>query len=282
LKMDRKEMLQVIHHVLLAHGKAVQAIRANTKLPAKVGIAPIGGVRIPVSDALEDVERARQFMWAAGDQPFRTLSWYADPIFFKQYPADGVAACAEDMPVIGPQDMNTIGQPLDFYGINVYGASPAGVGQEDAHYEVFPDGHPITAYFWPVVPSALYWGPRFTWERYHCPLYITENGLGSMDWVTQDGRVYDLQRVDFLSRYLAELQRACQDGVDVRGYFHWTLTDNFEWAVGYQQRFGLVHVDYQTQKRTLKESAKYFRKVAASNAVVTPSAGESLMNLVAE
>ena len=188
LKMVRKEMLQVIHHVLLAHGKSVQAIRANTRRPAKVGIAPIGGVRIPVSTAPDDIERARQFMWAADDQPFWSLSWYADPIFFKQYPPEGVAACAKDMPAIGARDMETIGQPLDFYGVNIYGGSPAGVGQEHAHYEAYPEGYPITAYNWPVVPSSLYWGAKFTWERYHCPLYITENGLGSMDWVTQDGR----------------------------------------------------------------------------------------------
>ena len=283
LRLVRKEMLQVIHNVLLAHGKSVQAIRANTRQPARVGIAPIGGVRVPVSEAPEDVERARQFMFAAGSEPYWSISWYADPIFFKQYPAEGVAACGADMPAIGPEDMETIGQPLDFYGVNIYGGDPAGVGQEQRHEtSAFLPGYPITAYFWPVVPSALYWGPKFTWERYHCPLYITENGIGSMDWVTQDGRIYDLQRIDFIARYLAELQKAVAQGVEVRGYFQWSLMDNFEWAVGFQQRFGLIHVNYQTQKRTWKESAKYYRKVIAANAVLSPSEGESWLSLVAD
>jgi beta-glucosidase len=281
LKLVRKELLQIIHNVLLAHGKCVQAIRANTRQPAKVGLAPIGGVRTPVSDAPEDVERARKAMFAAGEQPYWSVSWYADPVFFKQYPADGLAACAADMPAIGPLDMETIGQPLDFYGVNIYSGNPAFAEADQNRAASYPDGYPITAYFWPVAPQSLYWGPKFTWERYHCPLYITENGMGSMDWVTQDGRVYDLQRIDFLSRYLAELQKAVTQGVDVRGYFQWSLMDNFEWAVGYQQRFGLIHVDYQTQKRTWKESAKYFQKVIASNAVITPSEGESWLNLVA-
>jgi beta-glucosidase len=282
LNMVRKELLQVIHHVLLAHGKSVQAIRANTKLPAQVGIAPIGGVRIPASDSPQDVELARQKMFACGDLPYRSISWYADPIFFKQYPADGVKACDGDMPAIASNDMDIIGQPLDFYGVNIYGGHPAAAKNQYSHSSDYPDGYPITAYNWPVVPSALYWGPKFTWERYHCPLYITENGLGSMDWVTQDGRVYDLQRIDFLGRYIAQLQKACEEKVDVRGYFQWSLMDNFEWAAGFQQRFGLVHVDFQTQKRTLKESAKYYRKVIEANAVLSPSEGESLLKLVAE
>jgi beta-glucosidase len=176
--------------------------------------------------------------------------------------------------------MDIIGQPIDFYGVNIYGGRPVNARNEHVHSADFPDGHPITAYNWPVVPSALYWGPKLTWERYHCPIYITENGLGSMDWVAQDGRVYDLPRIDFLGRYLAQLQKACEEKIDIRGYFQWSLMDNFEWAVGYQQRFGLVHVDFQTQKRTLKESAKYFQKVIETNSVLSPSDGESLLDMV--
>ena len=129
----------------------------------------------------------------------------------------------------------------------------------------FADGFPHTAFPWPVTPEALYWGPRFLYERYKSPIYITENGLSSSDWVGVDGHVHDGGRIDFTTRYLTELQRATQDGVDVRGYFHWSLVDNFEWAEGYKQRFGLVHIDYTTLKRTPKDSFYWYRDVIAAN-----------------
>ena len=120
-------------------------------------------------------------------------------------------------------------------------------------------------YHWPVTPDALYWGPKFFYERYGKPIVITENGLGLSDWVALDGKVHDPQRIDFLSRYLIALERAMQDGVEVDGYFQWSLMDNFEWQEGYRFRFGLVHVDYQSQKRTPKDSAFWYRELIASN-----------------
>ena len=128
-----------------------------------------------------------------------------------------------------------------------------------------PVGHPITALKWPVTPEALYWGPRFFHERYKLPIYITENGLSNQDWVGLDGKVHDPQRIDYTRRYLIELARAIQDGVDVDGYFHWSLLDNFEWAEGYKERFGLVYVDYPTGKRVLKDSAYWYGRTIASN-----------------
>jgi beta-glucosidase len=126
----------------------------------------------------------------------------------------------------------------------------------------------------------MYWGTKFVWERYHCPIYITENGLSSMDWVAKDGKVYDLGRVDYLAGYLEQLQRASAEGVDLRGYFHWSLLDNFEWAEGYKQHFGLVFIDHQTQARIPKISAGYYRNVIARNAVLIPESGESLLDLI--
>jgi beta-glucosidase len=274
LKLQRKELLQIIHHVLLAHGKAVQAIRAHAHRPLKVGFAPTGGVVFPTSNDPGQIEAAREQMFSVGEVPYWSTAWYSDPIFLKRYPADGVKLFEQDMPKIGPQDMDIIGQPMDFYGVNIYGGQP--VQEPDQPASSFPPpGFPISTFHWPVLPESLYWGPKFLWERYHCPVYITENGIASMDWVTLDGKVYDLQRVDFMTRYLAELQRACSEGVDVSGYFHWSLLDNFEWAEGYRQRFGLVHVDFQNFKRTWKESAKYYQKVIAQNAVLLPNAAES-------
>ena len=116
-----------------------------------------------------------------------------------------------------------------------------------------------------VGPDSLYWTPRFMWERYNIPLMITENGLSNPDWVGVDGQVHDPQRIDFTTRYLRAFRRVGEDGGDIRGYFHWSLLDNFEWAKGYTQRFGLVHVDFETQQRTLKDSACWYRDVIASN-----------------
>ncbi len=127
-----------------------------------------------------------------------------------------------------------------------------------------PEGFPRTASSWPVTPEALYWGPKFLYERYQKPLYITENGLSCQDGVSLDGKVHDPARIDFLARYLRELKRAA-DEIDLRGYFLWSLLDNFEWARGYSERFGLVYVDYQTQKRIMKDSAFWYHDVIENN-----------------
>jgi beta-glucosidase len=119
-----------------------------------------------------------------------------------------------------------------------------------------------------VTPESLRWGPRFIHERYGLPIYITENGLSNIDWVAEDGKVHDPQRIDFTRRYLRELRKAVGEGVPVKGYFHWSLMDNFEWAEGYKQRFGLIHVDYQTQKRTPKESYSWYRELIKKKGAV--------------
>jgi len=118
---------------------------------------------------------------------------------------------------------------------------------------------------WRVTPEALYWGPRLFFERYRLPIVVAENGMASYDWIHRDGKVHDPQRIDFLARYLSELGRAIDDGVEVKGYFLWTIMDNFEWAFGYKQRFGIIYVDFATGQRTLKDSAYWYRDVITSN-----------------
>jgi beta-glucosidase len=117
---------------------------------------------------------------------------------------------------------------------------------------------------WNVTPECLYWGPRFFFERYGLPIVVTENGMANSDWVHLDGQVSDPGRIDYVRRHLRSLKQAAVEGVDVMGYFYWSIMDNFEWAHGYQQRFGLVHIDYQTQERTPKQSAYWYRDVIAS------------------
>ena len=127
------------------------------------------------------------------------------------------------------------------------------------------EGFPKTALDWPVTPECLYWGPKFLYERYRKPIYITENGLSCHDVISLDGQVHDPNRIDFLARYLGELKRAASDGVDIRGYFQWSLMDNFEWHSGYAERFGLVFVDYNNQKRMIKDSGYWYRKMIREN-----------------
>jgi len=115
------------------------------------------------------------------------------------------------------------------------------------------------------VPQCLYWGPKFLYERYGKPIFITENGMSGIDWVSLDGAVHDPQRIDFTARHLQQLRRASEDGVDVRGYFHWSIMDNFEWAEGYKERFGLIFVDYPTGRRILKDSALWYAEVIRTN-----------------
>ena len=158
--------------------------------------------------------------------------------------------------------METIRQPLDFFAVNIYGGWPVRAGADGKPEAVpFPADIGRTALGWEITPEALYWGPKFLHERYGLPLLITENGASFHDAPSRDGRVPDAARVDFMARYLAALQRAMREGVPVRGYFHWSLLDNFEWAHGYRQRFGLIYVDHKTQKRTLKDSALWYRNV---------------------
>jgi beta-glucosidase len=164
--------------------------------------------------------------------------------------------------------MEIIGQPLDFYAANIYNGQPVRASSaKDGMPEPvsFPTGLGHTMSHWPVTPEALYWGPRFLWERHHLPILITENGLANPDWIALDGQVHDPQRIDFTDRYLGAIGHAIRDGVDVAGYFHWSILDNFEWSFGYMLRFGLIFVDFNTQQRVLKDSAHWYARVIASN-----------------
>ena len=269
-KLGKHEALTAAHHALMAHGRAVQVIRAHARKKPVVGWAPCGSIGAPATDKPADVRAARAFTNECRD--LWSFSWWSDPVFFGHYPEDGLRRVGDQAPRVQPGDMELIQQPMDFFGMNIYNACQV-CASKTAPYELSPakPGRPQTLFQWVVSPSALYWGPRFIYERYKHPIVITENGLSSMDWVSLDGRVHDAMRIDFTERYLSELRRVIADGVPVKGYFHWSILDNFEWAEGYKQRFGLIYIDYQTQKRTLKDSAFWYRRVIESNgAVVNP------------
>lgn len=259
------ERLLAAHNTLLAHGRAVQAIRAHAKTPAQVGWAPIGRVKVPATGSAADIDAARTMTNAVATKDFWNNAWFADPVVFGRYPEDGLKLYGKDAPKPQPGDMDQIAQKLDFYGINVYDAEIWRAGPSGPEQVGFPQGCPQNALRWNIIPEALYWGPKFLYERYKLPIVVTENGLTNLDWVDLDGRVRDPQRIDYTRRYLREFRRAGAEGVDIRGYFHWSLMDNFEWQHGYKERFGLIHIDYATGKRTLKDSAHWYRGVIESH-----------------
>lgn len=267
LKLGWKDFLRATHHALLAHGRAVQVLRANTPAHARVGVAMAAAMRLPADESPETVEVARQAMFAtppAGE--WWQNAWYMDPVFKGAYPEDGLERYAADLPPIGPEDMATISQPLDFAGYNIYcGHFVSGDGAGGFKPLPFAPGFPENSLGWPTTPEVLYWGPRFMHERYGLPIMITENGFALRDTVATDGTVQDPQRIDFVRRYLKALQRAALEGVPLEGYFYWSLTDNFEWAEGFRERLGLIHIDYATQQRRIKQSGEWYAELIRSH-----------------
>lgn len=269
LKLGFADVLLAAHHSLLAHGKSVQVIRARAKTKPVIGAAPVGIMKIPASTRPEDIEAARAATFSAPGKNCWSNTWLADPMIFGNYPEDGCKLFMNAMPEIRRGDMETICQPLDFYGTNIYFGETirahAGGGDEIVKS---PTGPPLTTMAWEVTPEALYWGPRFLYERYKLPIVVTENGMANCDWIHLDGKVHDPQRIDFLTRYLRAYKRAMDDGVVAKGYFVWSIMDNFEWRHGYEQRFGMIYVDYPTQRRILKDSAYWYKEVIASNGAI--------------
>ncbi len=268
MKYADAEMLRACHHAFCAHGKAVKAMRAYARKKLQIGFAPAGFVKIPPGKSRKDVELARAAMFAVTNRGHFNNAFYMDPMLLGRYPEDHVGLFKDVLPPVKNGDMELMCQPLDFLGINIYGGATVGPRANNAGD--YPErqeaiGHPITMMGWHTVPESLYWGPRFLHERYKLPIVITENGMSGHDWVTDDGKVHDPYRIHFTGQYLKALGRAIGDGVDVRGYFHWSLMDNFEWGEGYKQRFGLVHVDYTTFKRTPKDSFEWYRRVIECN-----------------
>ena len=268
LKSPVRDTFVMAHHVLKAHGRVVQRLREKARQPIRIGIAPTITVSYPASRRPEDIEAARRRMFELPDLEnwAWNVSWWSDPILLGNYPEEGLEKYGPYLPEITQEDMKLIAQPIDFYGQNIYNGRCVCMGEDGKPQLVKRnEDFPRTAMDWPITPECLYWGPRFLQERYHKPIYITENGLSCRDIISSDEKVHDPGRIEFLSRYLSELKRACEDGVDVRGYFQWSLMDNFEWCRGYGERFGLIYVDYQSQRRIWKDSAYWYRDLIAEN-----------------
>lgn len=270
LKVGAYEFFTVWHHLLKAHGMAVKAIREHAVRPVKIGMAPCSALYYPASDAKADIDAAKKATFHLQNNSLNEAVWniafWSDPVFLGEYPKEVYTYFGKYLPEITKEDMELISQPLDFYGQNMYNAVMIRADEAGNPVRVKrPDGFPKTAIQWPVTPECMYWAPKFLTERYQKPFLITENGMSSHDWVAYDGKVHDSSRVDFMHRYLREYQRAAEDGVDLLGYFAWSSMDNFEWAYGYSERFGLIFTDYETQQRTIKDSGFFYKDVIASN-----------------
>lgn len=268
IKAPLRDTFEMAHNALKAHGRAVQMLRQYGKQRLTVGYAPTCGMCYPETEKAEDIEAARQALFAMNQDDRNwtwNVSWWSDPVLLGNYPEEGLKRYEPYLPRITDEDMKLIAEPIDVYGQNIYNGRCIRMGRDGMPEEVKRcEGFPKTAVSWPVTPEALYWGPKFLYERYRKPIYITENGMSCHDVVSIDGKVHDPNRTDFLARYLKELKRAAGE-IDLRGYFHWSLMDNFEWEKGYSERFGLVYVDYQTQKRMKKDSAYWYQDVIRSN-----------------
>ncbi len=259
----RTEPMQLVnqgyHHALLAHGRAVEIVRANVP-QGRVGLVHNPPTPIPVIETPEHIEAAKR-NYERVNGPLMM------PVYRGQYPDWFMDS--PDAPIVEAGDMETIHQPGDFLGLNLYAGyfvradSPMGSLP-------FPRQFPKGDLDWiNVTPQTLYWQIRLARETFGVEsFYVTENGAAFDDELTEAGEVIDLERREYLRNYLIGLHRASAEGFDVKGYFAWSVMDNYEWAEGYAKRFGLIHVDFETQKRTPKLSAQWYSAVCRENRVL--------------
>jgi beta-glucosidase len=264
LKLPAAQVNQVRHHGILAHGLGVQAIRANAPA-AQVGLAENAKVCVPVIEDRANLEAARRAT-REENAPFLTT------LMEGAYPDSYLQREGANAPHVEPGDMKAIGSPLDFVGLNVYTPTYVRADGSARGYaiEPYPSSYPKMASPWLYIgPECIYWAVRNASEIWNPrAVYITENGCSSADVINADGHIEDTDRVMYLRNHLTHLQRAAVEGFPIKGYFLWSLMDNFEWADGYSKRFGIHYVDYKTLKRTPKLSAEWYREVIARNAVV--------------
>lgn len=263
-----KECMPILHYVMLAHGKAV--IKLRELIPdVKVGYAPTSAGCVPITDDEKDVEAARQsFFKIDADWWMWNVPLFSDPVMLGRYPTEDpfVAENMKYLPDTWEEDLKIMNQPLDFYGQNLYYGHLWKMGDDgNPEWVKKPKGYDRSMNTWPITPRVMYYAPKFLYERYKTPIVITENGMACHDLVSLDGKVHDPNRIDYTHRYLRELRRANDDGIEIAGYYHWSFTDNFEWCSGYSDRFGLVYVNFITQERTPKDSFYWYKGIIAEN-----------------
>jgi beta-glucosidase len=262
LKLPNIEVAQVNHNVLLGHGMAVQAVRANARAGTKVGIADNAVSTCPIIETPENIQASRI--------AYRELNTKSlTPILEGRYTDGYLKSLGPIVEKFTAEDMKVISTPLDFIGLNVYEPTWIRATADAQGFEMLdmPKSYPRMAAGWlEFGPGGMYWSPKLLQEIWGVKeIFITENGAASLDVPTKAGEVLDVDRILFLRSYLTQLHRAISEGVPVKGYFLWSLIDNYEWADGYAMRFGITYVDYKTQKRTVKLSGQFYKEVIARN-----------------
>ena len=251
---------QVAHHLMLSHGMALRALRevgCKASLGIVLNLSPIE----PATDGAADKAKARL-------EDGRLVRWYMDPLFKGAYPADVLEHLQADSPVVQPGDMDIIQTPMDFLGINYYSRTVASAA---APWDVYKSGLEVTDMDWEVYPQGLTALLLRLHQDYAVPpMFITENGGAFKDPLI-NGQVHDADRTRYLQSHIDAVHKAMAQGVNMGGYMVWSLMDNFEWASGYAKRFGIVHVDYATQKRTLKDSARWYQRFLGQQAAAHPA-----------
>ncbi|MDB5328237.1 MAG: beta-glucosidase [Phycisphaerales bacterium] len=265
-RVDRKALAQARHHAVYGHGLAAQAFRSNVKGKCPpVGLAENTPAVVPVRETAENIRLAKEAMR-------EMAGMYLTPILEGAYHPAYLEGLGADAPTFTAEEMRVIHTPLDYVGLNLY--TPTYIrpdpeskrGWAQVHHN---DSYPRMVMPWlGIGPSILYWAPRLVAETWGVKsIYITENGCANGDIQTEQGDIHDTARMMFLQNHFIQAHRAVDEGVPLHGYFLWSLLDNFEWATGYTRRFGLCYVNYQTQQRTPKLSAKFYRDVIRRNAV---------------
>ena len=269
LKLSMGATLNVIHNLALAHGMAVNAMRLSANAPVLIGFSSTGELCYPYenqdssninfkSSTKEDIDTARSMSFTVTkDNWMFCHTIFCDAVCLGKYPDILGEPASKLISAFKDGDMEIMHQPIDFLGVNIYN----GHCVDSNGFVPREPGFPRTALKWPITPEVMNWGTRFIYERYQLPIYITENGLSCHDKIYLDGKVHDQERIDFLQRYLLELEKSYLAGTDISGYFHWSFTDNFEWHNGYEDRFGLIYIDYQTQERIPKDSALWYKSI---------------------
>ena len=264
LKLGRGKLAQARHHAVLGHGLAVQAIRAKAQRGTRIGSAENVSPITPVFDVPEHVAAARTAM-------IEENAGYLNVMHTGRYTDAYLKGLGADAPRFTAEELAAIGSALDFQGLNIYSPTWVRAADTPLGYAVVedPSSYPHMYSPWLTIgPEALYWAPRLASEAFGLrEVYISENGASSHDVVAADGNIYDTDRTMYLRNNLMHLQRAVNEGVPVRGYFLWSLLDNYEWDDGYEKRFGITHVDFNTQKRTPKLSSHFYKEVIRRNAL---------------
>ena len=263
---SNQEAFEAMHNLLLCYAAGTYALKKYSKLDVKVGMVGCSDIKMPKTE--NDIEAARRAMFMPGNAFYACNTTWWDPIMFGTYNEELVKKFNLDLSFIQDGDMEYINCKQDFMGMNIYLGTTVEAGEDG---NPIPSSPSLNASYGDMGEdvrrgeSSMYWGPKFMQERYGLPVYVTESGISLNEWIDLDGQVNDPVRVDYIRRYFKWLKKAKTDGIDVRGYFYWTLMDNFEWSSGFKRRFGLVYSDFETGNRIKKQSFYAYKKLIEEN-----------------